>query len=165
MIATAFLRLLFPLLYFNLIPTILSYSFKIEKSSYYSELYRPRFHYTPPENWMNDPNGLIFYNGTYHLFFQFDPYSIECANISWGHAVSPDLLHWMTLPPALLEEKGEMIFSGSSILDQNNDSGLFPLSSTPIVLFYTGFQSNTFIQNQNLAFCIDSGQFIYLYFY
>lgn len=126
-------------------------------SSNYTEQYRPQFHYTPPENWMNDPNGLIFHGGLYHLFFQYNPYSIDCTNISWGHAVSEDLIHWDTKPPAMVEENDQMIFSGSAILDEGNVSGLVqPGPIAPILLYYTGYQEDTLLQDQNVAFCVDS---------
>ena len=128
----------------------------VVSSPEYSENFRPQFHYTPPNNWMNDPNGLIFYNETYHLFFQYNPYENVWGHMSWGHAISQDLLHWKTLDPALLEEDGVMIFSGSASLDQKNVSGLIQnTSKAPILLFYTGYGNNK--QDQNVAFSLDEG--------
>ena len=136
---------------------ILIFFFKVSFSTDYSEVFRPQFHYTPPSYWMNDPNGLIYYNGFYHLFYQFNPYENVWGHMSWGHAISEDLIHWKTLDPALLEENGIMIFSGSAILDEKNISGLLkPSTKTPILLFYTGYDSDE-KQNQNVAFCIDDG--------
>jgi len=135
-----------------------SKSFSIAHSSNYSEDFRPQFHYSPPSQWMNDPNGLIYYDGTYHLFYQYNPYENVWGHMSWGHAISQDLTHWITLNPALLEENNIMIFSGSATLDQKNISGLFkvkPSSNSPILLFYIGYGNNK--QNQNLAFCRDDG--------
>ncbi|MBK5296768.1 MAG: glycoside hydrolase family 32 protein, partial [Vicinamibacteria bacterium] len=87
------------------------------------EALRPRFHFTPSRNFMNDPNGLVFYKGEYHLFYQHNPFGQVWGHMSWGHAVSRDLLHWEHLPVALHEENGVMIFSGSAVVDWNNTSG------------------------------------------
>ena len=84
---------------------------------------RPRFHFTPARNFMNDPNGLVFYKGEYHLFYQHNPFGETWGHMSWGHAVSPDMLHWQHLPVALREEQGVMIFSGSVVVDWHNSSG------------------------------------------
>ena len=67
----------------------------------YDQTYRPQFHYTPAKNWMNDPNGLVYYQGQYHLFYQYNPSGNTWGNMSWGHAVSPDLVHWKELPVAI----------------------------------------------------------------
>ena len=91
----------------------------------YQELYRPQFHFTPAQNWMNDPNGLVYYRGEYHLFYQHNPFGEKWGHMSWGHAVSADLLHWQHLPVALREERGVMIFSGSVVADTEDTSGLY----------------------------------------
>lgn len=80
----------------------------------YDEPFRPQFHFTPRKNWMNDPNGLVYYKGEYHLFFQYNPFGNEWGHMSWGHAVSRDLVHWKQLPVAIPEQNGVMIFSGSA---------------------------------------------------
>ncbi|MFI5157155.1 MAG: levanase, partial [Chitinophagales bacterium] len=87
------------------------------QSGLYTEKYRPRFHFSPAANWMNDPNGMVYYKGEYHLFFQHNPFGNRWGHMSWGHAVSHDLVHWQHLPLALSEEKGVMIFSGSAVAD------------------------------------------------
>src|SRR4030095_8756999 len=89
----------------------------------YREPWRPQFHFTPATNWMNDPNGLVFYDGEYHLFYQYNPFGDKWGHMSWGHAVSRDLVRWEHLPVALYEENGVMIFSGSAVVDWKNTSG------------------------------------------
>ena len=89
----------------------------------YKETYRPQFHFTPEKNWMNDPNGLVYFDGEYHLFYQYNPFGDKWGHMSWGHAVSKDLVHWQHLPVALPEEDGVMMFSGSAVVDEKNTSG------------------------------------------
>ena len=89
----------------------------------YNQQYRPQFHFTPKKNWMNDPNGLVYLNGEYHLFFQYNPEGTTWGHMSWGHAVSKDLLHWKELPVAIPEDEKYAIFSGSAVVDTNNSAG------------------------------------------
>jgi len=84
----------------------------------YDEQYRPQFHFTPMKNWMNDPNGLIYLDGEYHLFYQHNPFGISWGHMSWGHAVSKDMLSWKELPVAIPEGEDEAIFSGSAVYDK-----------------------------------------------
>jgi sucrose-6-phosphate hydrolase SacC (GH32 family) len=125
----------------------------------YEEPLRPRFHFTPARNFMNDPNGLVFYKGEYHLFYQHNPFGIVWGHMSWGHAVSRDLLHWQHLPVALREDDGVMIFSGSAAVDWKNSSGLCRGEANDpscLVAVYTGHGHNK--QTQNLAYSNDRGR-------
>src|SRR6185503_11403082 len=117
---------------------------------------RPEYHFTPPQNFMNDPNGLVFFDGKYHLFYQHNPFGNVWGHMSWGHAVSRDLIHWEHLPVALHEEGGNMIFSGSAIVDWQNTSGLGNDDNPPLVAIYTGHSEVE--QNQNLAYSLDRGR-------
>src|SRR3954468_3355291 len=87
------------------------------------EPYRPQFHFSPRQNWTNDPNGFVWFDGEYHLFYQYNPAGDTWGHMSWGHAVSRDLVHWEELPVALAEENGIMIFTGSTVVDERNTSG------------------------------------------
>ena len=125
----------------------------------YEEPLRPQFHYSPPRNWINDPNGMVYANEEYHLFYQYNPFGESWGHMSWGHAVSKDLIHWETIPDvALLEEDDIMIFSGSAVYDIHNTSGFAPTGQTPLVAIYSGHQSNPLLQTQNLAYSLDAGR-------
>jgi len=120
------------------------------------EKYRPQFHFSPTKNWTNDPNGLVFHNGTYHLFFQHNPFGNVWGHMSWGHATSADLVHWKELPVALKEENGTMIFSGSAVVDKNNSAGFAKdKKDQTLVAIYTGHTDT--LQTQQLAFSNDEG--------
>lgn len=121
----------------------------------YNEPFRPQFHFSPAKNWTNDPNGLVFYKGEYHLFYQYNPFGNQWGHMSWGHAVSPDMVHWEHLPVALAEEDGVMIFSGSAVVDRNNSSGLCQATDC-LVAIYTGHKPT--LQTQNIAFSNDRGR-------
>jgi sucrose-6-phosphate hydrolase SacC (GH32 family) len=124
----------------------------------FREPWRPQFHFTPERNWMNDPNGMLFYEGEYHLFYQYNPFGDRWGHMSWGHAVSTNLTHWQHLPVALLEENGVMIFSGSAAVDWRNTSGFGREGRPPLVAIYTGHHTRRPLQNQHLAYSNDRGR-------
>lgn len=124
----------------------------------YREPWRPQFHFTPPKNWMNDPNGMVYFDGEYHLFYQHNPEGNKWGHMSWGHAVSKDLLHWEHLPVALQEENNVMIFSGSVVVDWKNTSGFGKNDKPPLVALYTGHHTKKPHQEQHLAYSTDRGR-------
>ncbi len=126
----------------------------------YSERYRPQFHFTAKQNWLNDPNGCVFYKGEYHLFFQHNPSSPEWGNLSWGHAVSSDLVHWRQLPHAILPYGEGLVFSGSAVVDKSNLSGLGQQGQAPLVAVFTHAAKPS---GQALAFSNDNGRSWTLY--
>jgi fructan beta-fructosidase len=120
------------------------------------EPYRPQYHFSPKQNWTNDPNGLVYFEGEYHLFFQYNPFGDKWGHMSWGHAVSRDLIHWQELPVALPEADGVMIFTGSVVIDSANTSG-FCLNDKPcMVAVYTGAKPK--VQAQYIAYSNDRGR-------
>ncbi len=121
--------------------------------------WRLQYHFTPPHNWTNDPNGLVYYKGEYHLFYQSNPFGTKWGHMSWGHAVSTDLFHWKDLPIALAEENGIMMFSGSAVVDKNNSSRLcVPKNGEQscLIAIYTGHTAER--QTQNIAYSNDRGR-------
>ena len=102
-----------------------------------NEKYRPQFHFSPPYGWMNDPNGMFFYEDTYHLFYQYYPDDNVWGPMHWGHATSKDLINWKNLPIAIYPDGNNYIFSGSAIVDNDNKSGLGNGINPPIIAFYT----------------------------
>lgn len=129
----------------------------------YSEAYRPAVHFSPRTGWMNDPNGLYQYKGKYHLFFQHNPAGPVWDNMSWGHAVSADLIHWKELGCALLPDEYGAVFSGSAVVDSRNDSGLKDGDDDPILLFYTAAGGSSLISEgkpfcQRLVYSTDGGK-------
>ena len=121
-------------------------------SSSYNELYRPQIHYTPAKNWVNDPNGMVYIDGTWHLFYQYNPYGNGWGNMSWGHATSTDLVHWTEQPTALVPDALGDIFSGSAVYDADNTGGF---GKGAMVAFYTAAGAH---QQQALAYSTDGGK-------
>jgi fructan beta-fructosidase len=124
----------------------------------YRELYRPQFHFTPERNWMNDPNGLVYYKGEYHLFYQYNPFGTTWGNISWGHAVSRDLVHWRHLPVAIPDGPDGYIFSGSAVVDYRNTSGFGRPGHPAMVAIYTRAAHECCSQAQAIAYSLDRGR-------
>ncbi|MFG2129691.1 GH32 C-terminal domain-containing protein [Streptomyces sp. NPDC048751] len=124
----------------------------------YSETYRPQFHFTAERNWLNDPNGLVYYEGEYHLFYQYNPNGNSWGDISWGHAVSTDLVHWKQLPLALSYDDNEMVFSGSAVVDWDNTTRFGTKKNPPMVAIYTSHNKSTGVQAQSIAYSTDRGR-------
>ena len=116
--------------------------------------YRPFYHFTPPRNWMNDPNGLVFYKGQFQLFYQYNPNGNVWGPMNWGHATSTDLFNWQDLPIAMTPDNLGTIFSGSAVIDVNNTAGFKNGNEDPMVAIFTHNGSQ---QYQSLAFSNDKG--------
>ncbi len=137
-----------------------------EETITHQEKYRPAYHFTPSKNWMNDPNGLVYYEGEYHLFYQYNPYAHVWGHMSWGHAVSKDLLHWEHLPVALAEYQDRvtgdstMIFSGTAVVDHHNTSGLCKGKDCMIAIYTSNTHkyNQGLMQHQSLAYSNDKGR-------
>jgi len=125
----------------------------------FDEFYRPQFHFTPEKNWHNDPNGLVYYKGEYHMFYQYNPFGNKWGYMHWGHTVSKDLIHWEHLPLALYPDNNSKdsvectAFSGSGLVDINNVTGLQSGDEKTILLFYTSQHCG-----QRLAYSNDKGR-------
>ena len=117
----------------------------------YDEAYRPQVHYTPARNWINDPNGMVYLDGTWHLFYQYNPQGNDWGNMSWGHAVSTDLMHWKEQSVALVKDKLGDIFSGSCVIDKENTAGF---GKNAMVAFFTSAGER---QQQSMAYSTDGG--------
>jgi fructan beta-fructosidase len=131
---------------------------------YYTEQYRPQFHFSPEAHWMNDPNGMVYLDGEYHLFYQYYPDSTVWGPMHWGHAVSTDLVHWKHLPIALYPDSLGYIFSGSAVADSKNTSGLGSADNPAIVAIFTYHNpvlersGSKVFQNQGIAYSTDKGR-------
>ena len=128
--------------------------------NYYTEPHRPQFHFTPEKKWMNDPNGMVYYQGEYHLFYQYYPDSTIWGPMHWGHAISEDLVKWKHLPIGLYPDSMGYIFSGSAVVDWNNTSGFGEGEKPPLVAVYTlGVEDHKKIpQRQGVAWSNDNGR-------
>lgn len=122
----------------------------------FADDFRPTYHFAP-ENWMNEPNGLIKIGDTWHLFFQHNPTGNFWGNIHWGHATSTDLINWKNQPEALGVEGGIESFTGTAWYDEANDSGLGTEGEPPYLAFFTGYFPDSGVQDQRLAFSVDQG--------
>lgn len=122
----------------------------------YAESGRPQLHYTPRRGWNNDPNGLVYYDGEYHLFYQHNPFEKEWGNMHWGHAVSNDLIHWKELPDAMRPDKFGTVFSGSAVIDYANTSGFGKGGNPPMVAVYTADSPDREVQC--VAYSLDKGR-------
>jgi fructan beta-fructosidase len=128
------------------------------------EQHRPQIHFSPKEKWMNDPNGMVYHNGVYHLFYQHHPYSSIWGPMHWGHATSRDLVHWKHEPIALYPDSLGTIFSGSAVVDKNNTTGFGKNGQVPLVAIFTHHDANgekggrNDFQNQSLAYSLDNGK-------
>lgn len=133
-------------------------------NSEYQEQFRPQFHYSPAKNWLNDPNGMFYYEGEYHLFYQYHPESTTWGPMHWGHAVSQDLITWKEMPIVLYPDDKGMIFSGSAVVDWRNSSGFGSKENPPIVAMFTyhnqELANKTVIthQSQAIAYSLDKGR-------
>lgn len=132
-------------------------------TDYYTEPYRPQFHFSPKENWMNDPNGMVYHLGIYHLFYQYHPDDIVWGPMHWGHATSEDLIHWKHKPIAFYPDELGMIFSGSAVVDKNNTSGFGSKENPPLVTIFTYHDAKaknkgaSNYETQGIAYSIDNG--------
>ncbi len=123
--------------------------------------YRGVYHFSPKEKWMNDPNGMVYFEGEYHLFFQHHPGGMTWGPMHWGHAVSKDLVTWEELPIALAPDELGMIFSGSAVVDWNNTTGFFEDKPGLVAIFTHHFEmpeGKPAIQRQSLAYSKDNGR-------
>ena len=133
-------------------------------SAYYTEPHRPQLHFTPDSMWMNDPNGMVYYDGEYHLFYQYYPDSTVWGPMHWGHAVSRDLVRWEHLPIALYPDSLGLIFSGSAVVDWNNTSGFGQNGQPPMIAIFTQHlmagekAGRNDFQYQSIAYSNDRGR-------
>ncbi len=137
---------------------------KIDSSELYKEPFRPQFHFSPEKKWMNDPNGMVYYKGIYHLFYQYYPDDIVWGPMHWGHATSKDLINWTHKKIALFPDKLGLIFSGSAVVDIDNTSGLGTKENPPMIAIFTYHNmegekaGRSDYQTQGLAYSLDEGE-------
>jgi fructan beta-fructosidase len=125
-----------------------------------TEPYRPQYHFTPHAHWMNDPNGLVYYEGEYHLFYQYYPHGTTWGPMHWGYAVSKDMVHWEHLPTALFPDSNGYIFSGSAVVDRMDSSGFFQGGAGLVAIFTSHLETNegSILQRQSIAYSMDRGR-------
>lgn len=134
------------------------------RDSFFQEAFRPQFHFSPKDNWMNDPNGMVYHKGIYHLFFQYYPEDIVWGPMHWGHATSKDLVFWEHQPIKLFPDENGYIFSGSAVVDHKNTSGLGSAENPPLVAIFTYHdpigekEERIDFQTQGIAFSLDNGK-------
>jgi len=139
-------------------------SLQQSEALFFAEKHRPQFHFSPETSWMNDPNGMFFHEGEYHLFYQYYPDSNVWGPMHWGHAVSKDMISWEHLPIALYPDSLGYIFSGSAVVDKNNTSGLGAEGELPLVAIFTyhdpkGVEKGAIdYQSQGMAYSLDKGR-------
>lgn len=121
------------------------------------EMFRPVYHHTPAYGWMNDPNGMFYKDGVYHLYFQWNPYGSVWANMHWGHSTSTDLMHWNFEGSAVVPDAWGAIFSGSCVVDHNNTAGF---GKDAVIAFYTSAKASPWgdVQSQSMAYSLDNGK-------
>ena len=122
-------------------------------SSSYNEKYRPQIHYTPAKNWINDPNGLVYADGVYHMFYQYNPYGNRWGNMHWAHSSSKDLVNWTNHSVVIEPDSLGTIFSGSAVVDKYNDAGF---GENAVIAFYTS-EKHGVPQVQSMAYSTDNG--------
>lgn len=156
--------LLFPTIIFIFFSCQREKQTEIESQKDYFEPFRPQFHFSPPANWMNDPNGMVYLDGEYHLFYQYYPDSTVWGPMHWGHAISTDLVHWENMPVAIFPDEHGWIFSGSAVIDHENTSGLGTAQNPPMVAIYTYHdpigekEGRDDFQTQGIAYSNDKGR-------
>jgi sucrose-6-phosphate hydrolase SacC (GH32 family) len=124
--------------------------------NFYKEENRPQLHFSTQIGWINDPNGLIYYEGEYHLFYQHNPFEREWENMTWGHAVSTDLIHWTEIGDALFPDQHGTMFSGTAVIDYENTSGFGTKENPAFVVFYTA--DSPAKEVQCMAYSLDKGR-------
>jgi fructan beta-fructosidase len=149
--------------FFTVLGLCFSLSLLAQDTTGFKELYRPQLHFSPKAHWINDPNGMFYFNQTYHLFYQHYPGASVWGPMHWGHATSKDLIHWKELPIVLYPDSLGYIFSGSAVVDSNNTSGFGKAGQIPLVAIFTHHdpkgekEGKNNYQNQSLAYSLDEG--------
>ena len=148
----------------NILLLVILFTGTVSAQQFYHEQYRPQIHFSPKAHWMNDPNGMVYNDGVYHLFFQYYPDSTVWGPMHWGHATSTNLIHWKEQPIALYPDSIGYIFSGSAVVDKKNTSGFGKNGQAPLVAVFTQHDPvgekagrNNF-QNQSIAYSLDNGE-------